>query len=111
MSPRLPRCLIACCITVTCSSAVRVVGEPRRHPREAASESQRKKNFFVLGLRPKPRDFTLSGPEWTLQSTAENGNGFRRSRPFQPWIGAQVASLRCLILRPGPDSLILKEKS
>ena len=48
-------------------------------------------------LPPSPRDFAALPPEWLCK-------GRRRwpiSRHSGRWVGAQVASLRCLILRPG----------
>jgi hypothetical protein len=59
----------------------------------------RKKAFLVGDAVPKPLGFTALPPEWLL---------LRRLPPPRHsgrWVGARVASLRCLILRPGELSI------
>ena len=60
----------------------------------------RKEAFLVGDAVPKPLGFTAFPPEWLffLGRLAPPRHSGR-------WIGAQVASLRCLILRPGEVSI------
>jgi len=48
-------------------------------------------------LPPSPRDFAALPPEWLWKGDGAGPSPRHSGR----WIGAQVASLRCLILRPG----------
>jgi len=59
------------------------------------AKPNRKKAFLVGDAVPKPLGFTAFQPEWLLLG--------RRAPPRHSgrWGGARVASLRCLILRPG----------
>ena len=68
----------------------------------SAPETQpnRKKAFLLGDSVPKPLGFTALSPEWhfTLGRLAPPRHSGR-------WVGAQVASLRCPILRPGEVSI------
>jgi len=55
----------------------------------------RKKAFLVGDSVPKPLGFTAFPPEWLLLGR------LAPPRHSGRWVGARVASLRCLILRPG----------
>ena len=60
----------------------------------------RKKAFLVGDAVPKPLGFTAFPPEWLVclgRLTPPRHSG--------RWVGARVASLRCLILRPGEVSI------
>ena len=59
----------------------------------------RKKAFLVGDAVPKPLGFTAFPPEWLLLGR------LAPPRHSGRWVGAQVASLRCLILRPGEVSI------
>ena len=65
----------------------------------SAAKPIRKKAFLVGDAVPKPLGFTAFPPEWLWLG--------RLAPPCHSgcWIGARVASLRCLILRPGELSI------
>ncbi len=64
------------------------------------AKPNRKKAFLVGDAVPKPLGFTALPPEWlfSLGRLAPPRHSGRR-------VGARVASLRCLILRPGEVSI------
>jgi hypothetical protein len=60
------------------------------------AKPNRKKAFLLGDAVPKPLGFTAFPPEWLVclgRLTPPRHSG--------RWVGARVASLRCLILRPG----------
>jgi hypothetical protein len=59
----------------------------------------RKRAFLVGDSVPKPLGFTAFPPEWLLLGR------LAPPRHSGRWVGARVASLRCLILRPGEVSI------
>jgi hypothetical protein len=59
----------------------------------------RTKAFLVGDAVPKPLGFTAFPPEWLLLGR------LAPPRHSGRWVGARVASLRCLILRPGELSI------
>ena len=59
----------------------------------------RKKAFLVGDAVPKPLGFTAFPPEWLFLGRLVPPRHSGR------WVGARVASLRCLILRPGEVSI------
>ncbi len=61
--------------------------------------SNRKRAFLAGDSVPKPLGFTAFPPEWLLLGR------LAPPRHSGHWVGARVASLRCLILRPGEVSL------
>jgi hypothetical protein len=56
--------------------------------------------FLVGDAVPKPQGFTALPPEWLLLGR------LTPPRHSGRWVGARVASLRCLILRPGEKQYI-----
>jgi hypothetical protein len=68
---------------------------------ESAEPKPNRKRAFLLGdAVPKPLGFTAFPPEslfYLGRLTPPRHSG--------PWVGARVASLRCLILRPGEASI------
>jgi len=64
------------------------------------AKPNRKKAFLVGDAVPKPLGFTAFPPEWLFSL-----GRLAPPRHSGPWVGARVASLRCLILRPGEVSI------
>ena len=65
----------------------------------SGAKPNRKKAFLVGDAVPKPLGFTALPPEWFLLGRLPPPRHSGR------WVGARVASLRCLILRPGEVSI------
>jgi hypothetical protein len=65
----------------------------------SGAKPNRKKAFLVGDAVPKPLGFTALPPEWLLLGRLPPPRHSGR------WVGARVASLRCLILRPGEVSI------
>jgi hypothetical protein len=61
----------------------------------SGAKPNRKKAFLVGDAVPKPLGFTALPPEWL------SSGRLTPPRHSGRWVGARVASLRCLILRPG----------
>jgi hypothetical protein len=107
---QLPPCSTASCITGTCSNAAREAGGQKLpmpellnecRPGASLEQNQIGKGLLYLGT-PSPNP-------WDLPPFRQNG-GFSSGRLTPPrrsgrWVGARVASLRCLILRPGEASI------
>ena len=64
------------------------------------AKPNRKKAFLLGDAVPKPLGFTAFPPEWRLSL-----GRLAPPRHSGRWVGARVASLRCLILRPGEVSI------
>ena len=64
------------------------------------AKPNRKKAFLVGDAVPKPLGFTAFPPEWLCSL-----GRLTPPRHSGRWVGARVASLRCLILRPGEVSI------
>ncbi len=64
------------------------------------AKPNRKKAFLVGDAVPKPLGFTAFPPEWLFSL-----GRLAPPRHSGRWVGARVASLRCLILRPGELSI------
>ena len=63
------------------------------------SKTKAENGFLSWGPVPKPLGFTALEPEWLLLGR------LTPPRHSGAWVSARVASLRCLILRPGENSI------